>query len=117
MRLPQQPHGPAGRQEVAVGILRVDARFDRVARAGDLVLLPRQPLAGGDPELPLDEVDPGHELGHRMLDLESGVHLDEVERVGVVARDDELDGPGVRVLHARARGDRTFTHRRAGWPR
>jgi hypothetical protein len=36
-------------------------------------------LAGGDQELRLHEIDARDELGHRMLDLDAGVHLDEVE--------------------------------------
>ena len=39
----------------------------------------RQPLAGGDPELPLDQVEAVDELGDRVLDLEPGVHLHEEE--------------------------------------
>ena len=47
-------------------------------------LLSGEPLAGGDAQLPADEVDAGGQLGHRVLDLEPGVHLDEVElAVGV----------------------------------
>ena len=39
----------------------------------------RQRLPGGDPELLGDDVDPGHQLGHRMLHLQPRVHLEEVE--------------------------------------
>ena len=45
--------------------------------------------AGGDADLLLDEVEAGQHLGHRMLDLEPGVHLDEVELAVLV---EELDG-------------------------
>ena len=45
----------------------------------DLVLADRERLAAGDAQLLLDEVDAGDELGHRMLDLDARVHLDEVE--------------------------------------
>jgi hypothetical protein len=37
-------------------------------------------LARGDPELLFDQVDPEPHLGDRVLDLEAGVHLEEVER-------------------------------------
>ena len=42
-----------------------------------------------------DEVDAGHQLRHRMLDLDAGVDLDEVEIVLLV--DEELAGAGVVV--------------------
>ena len=44
----------------------------------------RQALAAGDADLPLDEVDAGDELGHRVLDLQARVHLEEVERAAGV---------------------------------
>ena len=46
------------------------------ARAGSIV----EALAARDADLPMDEVDAGHHLGHRMLDLQPRVHLEEVER-------------------------------------
>jgi len=57
-------------------ILGVDARLDGVPvdrRRREL-----EPLAGRDAQLPLDEVDAEHSLGHRVLDLQAGVHLEEV---------------------------------------
>ena len=54
------------------------------------ILLPAgQRLAGGDAQLPLDQILAGDHLGHRMLDLEARVHLHEVEGAALV--DDELD--------------------------
>ena len=46
------------------------ACLEGVARQRELVLRERERLAGGDAELPLDEVDAGHHLGHRVLDLQ-----------------------------------------------
>jgi hypothetical protein len=44
-------------------------------------------------QLPLDEVDARDHLGHRVLHLEAGVHLHEVELgVRVVRVEHELDG-------------------------
>ena len=56
---------------------------------------------GRDEQLLLDEVDAGDELGHRVLDLQARVHLDEEELVGPVARDEELDGARAAVVDAR----------------
>ena len=78
---------PGRGQEVVLRILGIDARFDRRAGAGDLALLERQRLPGGHPELPFDQVEAGHRFGHRMLDLEPRVHLEEIEVAGLRPRD------------------------------
>ena len=52
-------------------------------------------VAFGDVDLTLDDVDPGHELSHCVLDLDARVHLDEV--VTTLAINQELDGAGVAV--------------------
>ena len=62
-----------------VGVLRVDAALDRVAGEGHIALLERQPLAGGDADLLLDDVDARDELRDAVLDLQAGVRLDEIE--------------------------------------
>ena len=78
----------------------------------DRVLRERQRLAGGDAQLPLDQVEAGDHLGHRVLDLQAGVHLQEVEVRRRV--DDELDRAGADVAD-RARGrDRGRAHARRG---
>jgi hypothetical protein len=52
-----------------------------------VVLRQRQRLAGGHAQLPLDQVEAGDRLGHRVLDLQPRVHLHEVEaQVAVGAR-------------------------------
>jgi hypothetical protein len=56
--------------------------------------------AGGDPQLLTHDVDPGHELRDRVLDLESRVQLDEVERA--VRPEQELEGAGVAVANRAA---------------
>ena len=63
----------------------------------DFALPDRQALAGGDADLFLHDVDAGHELGHRVLDLETRVRLHEVEPRLVVH--EELERAGVGVLH------------------
>ena len=95
----------AGRgQEVARGILGVQPHLDRVA--AKLGSAGRgQALAGRDSKLPLGEVDAGKELGDGVLDLEAGVHLDEVEPI---RGEEELERPGAAVAEglagARGRG-------------
>ena len=59
----------------------------------------------GDEQLQPHEVEAGDQLGHRVLDLEPGVHLEEGE--APVGQDEELDGAGVHVADgARPRSPR-----------
>ena len=75
----------AGRgQESRRRILGIETRFDRVAFDAEVPLSTRQRFTGGDTELPFDKVVTGDHLSHRVLDLEPGVHLHEVEFVGLV---------------------------------
>ena len=131
-RRPEARHRAGRGQEVARGILRVDAQLDRVAAQLGSARF-RQPLPRRDAELGLGEVDPGDQLRDGMLDLEPGVHLDEVEvPVGVqeelerarAAVAQRLGRPACSVLHrrrgARARPPATAPPRRAsgdgaGW--
>ncbi len=59
-----------------------------------LVLGDRQLLAGRDPDALLDDVDPGHHLGHAVLDLDAGVHLQE-EVLAVLEQALDRAGAGV----------------------
>src|ERR1700722_15492583 len=93
------------RPEVAGRVLGVDPALDRVAIERD-VLLPqpqRPPL--GDRDLLGDQVQPGDRLGDRMLDLDPGVHLQEVE-LAAVGVDQELDRARAPVPEVRPEGDR-----------
>ena len=54
----------------------------------------RQLFARGDADLLLHDVDAGDHFGHRVLDLDAGVHLDEVELAVLV---EELEGAGAAV--------------------
>ena len=50
-------------------------------------------LAGGDPELLPHQVDAVDQFGHRMLDLDPGVHLEEVERPVGARRNSQVPAP------------------------
>ena len=63
----------------------------------DVVLGERERLTGGDPELLLDEIEPGHRLGDGVLDLQPRVDLEKRERLRVVERHEELRGAGADV--------------------
>src|SRR5882762_7946956 len=68
-----------GRWREPERILGIDAALYRVAANLDVLLAHGQPLARGDADLLLDDVDTGDHLGHRMLDPDARIHLDEVE--------------------------------------
>ena len=69
-------------------------------------------LTGGDADHLLDEVEPGDKLCDRVLDLETRVHLQEIEVARLI--DDELDGAGRGVSHGLGQGYRLGTHGGAG---
>ncbi len=58
-------------------VLRVQPHLHRVAAW--LVPGCDKGLAAGDADLLLDEIDAGHELRHRVLDLDAAVQLEEIE--------------------------------------
>ena len=96
-----------GQERPAGRVFGVDPHLDGVTGDGDVVLAEVQWFARGDPELLFDEVQPGHQLGHRMLDLEAGVHFEVVEGPVLV---EELDRSGVGVAAAQRHGDGCLAH-------
>ena len=65
-------------------------------------------LAGRDAELLAHQVHAVDQLGDRMLDLDAGVHLEEIERA--VGREQKLAGPRAAICHRLGRGDRGGAH-------
>ena len=65
-------------------------------------------LTGGDAHLGLHQVDVGDLLGHRVLDLDARVHLDE--DVVALRVEQELHGAGVAVADLRREADRVGAH-------
>ena len=83
------PSGKSSAQSLPVdgrksfsGILGIEPRLDRMAVDREILLREAAALARRDAELQFDEIEPGDRLGHRMLDLQPGVHLHEAEAVG-----------------------------------
>jgi hypothetical protein len=76
-------------------VLGVDAALDGVAALAQVGLREGQRLALRDRDLQLHEVEPGHHLRHRVLDLQARVHLEEVGLRSCVHQ--ELEGARVRV--------------------
>src|SRR5207302_315847 len=54
------------------------------------------------------EIEPGNELGHRVFNLESGVHFQEEEPASLV--EDELDRPGADVSDRRGKSNCRLSH-------
>ena len=89
----QHTTGPG--QEAGVGVLGVQANLDRVAAQHEVALADAERRSGGDLELAARDVDRGHGLGDRMLDLDPRVHLEE--GVAAVGLEQELGGAGADV--------------------
>ena len=83
-----------GRGQEGGRIFGIDPALDGVATDADVLLGDRQGLTGGNAQLLLDEVDAGDHLGDRMLHLDTGVHLDEIELAVLVQ---ELEGTRTAV--------------------
>ena len=96
-----------GGHEVAGGVFGVEADFDGVAGDGEIGLQQGQAFAGGDAELPFDQILAGDHLGDRVFDLEAGVHFHEVE---AVALHDEFDGACADIADRAGGGDGGFAH-------
>ena len=92
----------AGRgEEVSAGVFAVDPELDRVsARCG--VFGELELLAVGDAELLADEVDARRLLGDGVLDLQTGVDLEEGDQA--VVADEEFDGARTVVTGLAADG-------------
>ena len=88
-------------EESAAGVFTVDAEFEAVSAGGRVVGV-GDALAFGDFELFADEVDAGGFLGDRVLDLQSGVDLEEGDQA--VLADEVFDGAGAVVAGFAADG-------------
>ncbi len=99
--------------EVLVGILGVDTALNDVAVGEDAVLGSCQLCAGGDPDLPLNDVKTGDHLGNAVLDLQTCIHFHKVEVV--VHVEQELNGARVYVVDSLSRLDRGDHHLLSGF--
>ena len=81
----------------------------------DVFLRVAQLPAAGDADLLLDDVDAGDHLGDRMLHLQAGVHLQEVEVLVLIHQ--ELDRAGVDVVHRLGGAHRHSAHAAGATPR
>ena len=89
-------------------ILRVDAALYRVSGEMDVVLREPQLLPRCNAYLRLYEVDSGDKLGYRVLDLDTGVHLHEVE-ISVLVNE-KLNSSGILIAADLCRSNCRRTH-------
>ena len=107
---PGTASGPIGRDRAGVRtetvgrILRGDPALQSSTTQGQPVL--RDPdllqgLPGGDAQLGRDQIDVGDLLGHRVLDLDARIHLDEHMLTGTLTGGvhQELHGSGILITH------------------
>jgi hypothetical protein len=84
----------AGRGLEGERVLRIDPAFDGVAGDHHVFLLELDRAAGRNADLFAHDVDAGDRFGHRMLDLQARVHLDEIE---AAILEEELDRAGAQI--------------------
>ena len=84
----------ARKEGAASWILGVNPDLDGMSGNSHLTLTKRERLSGRDEKLLFDEVEAGHQFGHRMLHLETGVHLQVVEGAVFV---EKFDRSGIGV--------------------
>ena len=87
---------PRARQEPTGHVLGVHAQFQGVSLNAQVFLAERQRMPFGDANLFTDQVDACHHFGDRMLDLQTRVHLQEVELPGCI--DQKLHGSSPNVV-------------------
>src|SRR4029450_4465177 len=80
-------------------VLGVDAAFDGVPVKLHVALGELELAAGGDADLLEHEVDVGDHLGDGMLDLDAGIHLDEIELAVLVQELDRADAEILELAH------------------
>ena len=103
----QMAQQAGGGQEALFRVFRIQAHFHGVAVTFDLVLRFGQWIAGGDGQLPGDQVFTGDHFRHRMFYLQASVHFHKVElAIGSV---EELDGTRTAVINGLGRLDRGVT--------
>jgi len=97
-----------GGSEIVSGILRIDAEFDGVSQGAKVIEFGAEAFAGSDFDLLFDQVDSVDLFGHRMFDLDAGIHFEKVKVAGII--DEELHRTGVFVLNGLGKFDGGFPH-------
>ena len=97
-----------GGSEIVGGIFRIDAEFDGVSQGAKVIEFGAEAFAGSDFDLLFDQVDPVDLFGHRMFDLDTGIHFEKVKVAGII--NEELHRTGIFVLNGLGQFDGGFPH-------
>jgi hypothetical protein len=89
----------AGRGHEGVRVFGIDAAFDGVALETISFWRTERPAPEATRELLVDQIDAGDRLGDRMLDLQAGVHLDEVELAVLIEEFDRARAAIAQLAH------------------
>ena len=76
----------AGRRHEREGIFGVNAAFDGMTTEGNVLLAITKLLTEGHANLFLNDIDAGNHLGHRVFDLNTRIHLDEIKLAVLVEK-------------------------------
>ncbi len=98
----------ARRRGKSVGAFGVDATLDCVADNDYIVLTVSQRLSFSDPNLIPHDVRERNHLGHRMLNLNAGIHFHEIETIVLVEQ--KLERPGTGITDRLAGRYRELAH-------
>ena len=90
---------PPRRRHKGIGVFRVNSALDGMAAIDHIALADAQLFSGGDANLFLNNVDAGNQFRHRMLDLNTGIHLDKIELIVLVQK---LERPRATIADALA---------------
>src|SRR5579871_3238355 len=86
------------------GVFRIDAALNGVSGKCHVLLFQFERASRGDANLFAHDVYAGERFGHRMLDLQAGVHLNE-EELSVLVKKLDRTGSEIAELLERARDD------------
>ena len=75
----EETDGSAVGPKIEQWIFGIDPAFDGVTLNMDVVLTKGQRQAGSNPDLPFDNIHPGHHFGNRMFNLQPGIHFHKIE--------------------------------------
>lgn len=102
-----------------VRIFGIDTAFYRMASNDNFVLCDRQRLTRRDAQLLFDQIDAGNHFSHRVFNLNTGVHFDEIE-LAVFEQEFERPCAAIADVYARFRAafaDIATQFRRNAWRR
>ena len=93
---------------MVVGILRIDAALNGMPTDFNVFLPEWQPFSGGHVHLQMYQVEAGHKFRYGVLNLQAGIHFEEIEVALLVHQ--EFDSTGVVIIRGLGDTHRYFTH-------